>query len=345
MEVILGARLPQLCVPVTEQSAIAAARRAGSDMAKAYGLDETSIGRVANVIMEAGTNIVKYGGGGEILLRPLQANQATGVEVIALDRGPGMADLAASMHNGTSSSGTYGLGLGAMQRMADEFDIYSALDQGTALWMTVWNDKSVVAKQDWQLGVVCLPMPGETKPGDSWALAVDAVSAKVLVADGLGHGIEAARASKAAAEALERHPQRTPGMLVSDMHAALRGTRGAAVAVVGIDCLSEQSVMAGIGNIAGCVIEPGADGQRRQLVSHNGIVGSNVRKVQEFNTAWPETGTLILASDGLTTRWDLQQYAGLHACHPALIAAVLYRDFLRPRDDVTVLVLRTNRLR
>lgn len=342
MEVILGSMSRQVCVPVSEQSAAAAARRAGGELARAQGLDETTSGRLANVIMEAGTNIVKYGRDGEILLRPLAWGNARGVEVIAIDRGPGMADLGASMHNGTSSSGTYGLGLGAMQRMADEFDIYSAPDRGTVVWMTVWSDKAAASAQPWQLGVVCQPMPGETVPGDSWCACLEGSVAGVLVADGLGHGLAAASASEAAAEVLASHPQNSPGNLLEDMHAALHGTRGAAVAVTQIDATIEQASFAGIGNIAGCIIEQ-HDGPRRQLVSHNGIVGSNVRKVQEFQQPWPDGATLLLHSDGLGTRWLLEQYQGLAVCHPAVIAAMLYRDFSRRRDDVTVLVLRANR--
>jgi hypothetical protein len=76
------------------------------------------------------------------------------------------------------------------------------------------------------------------------------------------------------------------------------------------------------------------------MVSHNGIVGSNMRKVQEFTQAWQPGSLLVLCSDGLNTRWDLNRYPGLADRHPSVIAALLYRDFARRRDDVTVLVLR-----
>ena len=45
-------------------------------------------------------------------------------------------------------------------------------------------------------------------------------------------------------------------------------------------------------------------------------------------------------SDGLTTHWTLERLPGLAARHPSLIAGVLYRDFKRGRDDVTVVVAR-----
>jgi len=48
---------------------------------------------------------------------------------------------------------------------------------------------------------------------------------------------------------------------------------------------------------------------------------------------------LIMYSDGLQSRWNLQDYPGLVHRHPAVIASVLHRDFCRGRDDVTVLVV------
>jgi hypothetical protein len=75
-------------------------------------------------------------------------------------------------------------------------------------------------------------------------------------------------------------------------------------------------------------------------MSHNGIVGSNMRKVQEFAHEWGAGATLILHSDGIATRWDVNAYPALMFRHPALIAAVLYRDFARQRDDAMVLVVR-----
>ncbi len=104
-----------------------------------------------------------------------------------------------------------------------------------------------------------------------------------------------------------------------------------------IDSASRQLRYAGVGNIAACAFDAQ---QRRHLLSHNGIVGSNLRKVQEFRYPWQAGTMLVMHTDGLHTRWDLEQYPGLAQCHPSLVAAVLYRDFSRGRDDVTVVVLR-----
>ena len=76
------------------------------------------------------------------------------------------------------------------------------------------------------------------------------------------------------------------------------------------------------------------------MVSHNGTVGHVTRKVQEFVYPWLPGALVIMHSDGLGTQWSLERYPGLALRDPALIAGVLYRDFQRGRDDVTVLVAR-----
>jgi hypothetical protein len=120
-------------------------------------------------------------------------------------------------------------------------------------------------------------------------------------------------------------------------HVALRQTRGAAVAICQVNEERGELRFAGVGNIAMSVFTLG---ERRHLLSHNGIVGSNLRKVQEFVHPWEQGSMLIGHSDGVATRWDLNAYPGLENSHPSLIAAVLYRDFARGRDDVVVVVIK-----
>jgi hypothetical protein len=120
-------------------------------------------------------------------------------------------------------------------------------------------------------------------------------------------------------------------------HGALARTRGAAVATARVIASAERGVFAGVGNIV-CRVE--ASSSNRHLVSHNGTVGHTMRKVQEFAFPWPRGALLIMHSDGLGTHWDLGTYPGLSTRHPALIAAVLYRDYDRGRDDVSVVVIR-----
>ncbi len=157
-----------------------------------------------------------------------------------------------------------------------------------------------------------------------------------MIADGLGHGLGAHEAS-ASATRMFLDNNGSPGELLDLLHGALRSTRGAAVAIASIDIEAGTLAYAGVGNVAGAIV----DGElSRSLISHNGIVGHQCHRIQQFSYPWPHSGVLVMNSDGLVTNWRLNQYPGLRAKAPALIAAVLYRDFSRHRDDVSVLVVK-----
>jgi anti-sigma regulatory factor (Ser/Thr protein kinase) len=337
MEAVLIKLGKQTSFHIGELSEIASARRAGNELGRRLGFDEVRTGQVALVITEAATNIVKHAIEGEILLRSLDANGKAGIEIIAIDRGPGMANVALRMEDGNSTAGTYGVGMGAIRRLAQEFDIYSVEGQGTVLLMIVWSDGLCSLPRGWQVGAVCLPVAGEDLCGDAWDLGMGENGVTICVADGLGHGPDAALASDPAVALAAQRPDLSPTSIMALAHQALHGTRGAALAVAVIDEQKEQLSFAGVGNIAGCIF---SNGTRRHLMSHNGIVGSNLRKVQEFVHPWEPGAMVILHSDGIATRWDLDSYTGLIFRHPSLIAAVLYRDFARARDDTMVVVLR-----
>lgn len=327
----------QSCFPVSELSAISSVRRAGQILGSQVGFTEVRNGELALLITEAATNIIKHAGDGEILLRSLYSGSAVGVEVIAIDKGPGIDDLSLQMLDGNSTTGTYGIGLGAMARMSHEFDIHTQAEEGTVLWMRLWSDPKATDQQNWEVGAVCLPMPGEDVCGDAWTVNIAGPGLTLVVADGLGHGPDAANASRKATEVANRSVRQPPALLLQDIHEGLRGTRGAAVAVTEIDVDRGQLHFAGIGNIAVCTFDSDT---RRHLISHNGIVGTNLRKVQEFAQSWASPMLLIAHSDGINTRWDLDSHPNLRHCHPSVIASLLYRDYCRGRDDVSVVVLR-----
>jgi hypothetical protein len=128
--------------------------------------------------------------------------------------------------------------------------------------------------------------------------------------------------------------------LMQAMHAALRSTRGAAVAVARVAASNgpDGTVhFVGVGNIAGMVWH---SDHVHHMVSHSGTLGHEIHRLHEFTYEWPAGALVILASDGISTHLKLEAYPGLARHHPALIAGVLYRDFQRGRDDATVVVLK-----
>jgi anti-sigma regulatory factor (Ser/Thr protein kinase) len=323
-----------MAIPVTESSQAGQARRAAAAMAARLGFNEEAQGKVALVVSEAAKNLVAHAREGQILLRPLYAGPHVGVEMLALDKGPGMADVDRCMRDGYSTAGTGGSGLGAMRRQSALFDIHSVPGVGTAVLARLWAGKPP-APEAMEVGVVCLPKPGEEVSGDSWAVDVKEGRTLFLVADGLGHGPDAARASRAAVVSFLEQGSRELVELLRGMDQELRSTRGAAVALAMLD--GAQLHYAGVGNISSAVVAP-ASAQR--MVSMNGTLGHQAPRMQRFSYSWSAGATLVMCSDGLSTQWKLEGYPGLLARHPSLAAGVLYRDFCRGRDDVTVLVAR-----
>jgi anti-sigma regulatory factor (Ser/Thr protein kinase) len=324
-----------LRIPVSESSQIGEARRAASEFAAEMGFDSTTQGKLAIVAAEAATNLVRHSHGGELLLQSRDNGDLPGVELLALDKGPGIADLARSMRDGVSSGSSPGNGLGAMKRLSSLLDMYSAPGVGTALLARFWPGQQDRAPL--QYGAVAVAKWGEPACGDAYAIECSTDRATLVVADGLGHGVDAAMAAEEAVRVFRRDARLAPVEILERIHGALRSTRGAAVSVAQINWSTRLVRYAGVGNISAAILA--ADSVRR-LVSHNGTVGHELRKLQEFQYPWPEHATLIMHSDGLGSHWDLDRYAGLLARDPTLIAAVLYRDFERGRDDVSVLVVR-----
>ena len=326
----------QILIPVEEASGIAEARRRVAALAASLGFDGTTAGALAVAVTEAATNIVKHATRGSIVARSLEAGDLRGVEVVALDTGRGIPNLRVSMRDGHSTAGTAGNGLGTLQRMTTGLDIYSQAGKGTVLRFEVWQPG---ARQPgaYTAGAICLPKPRETVCGDDWAVLAHRDRLILFMADGLGHGPDAASASRAAVGAVTRHAGLKAAEIMDAAHAALRPTRGAAAAVAILQGSDGLCTFCGVGNIAASIR---VNGTARNLVSHNGILGHQVRKMQEFQYPFPPGAILVAHSDGLATRWDLESYPGLENRHPTLLAATLYRDHLRGNDDVTVVALR-----
>lgn len=330
-----------VALPIVESSQAGEARRLAIALADRLGFNETERGKVSLVVTEVANNLVHYAQDGLLLLQVVEQQNIPGLEILALDKGPGMSDISKCLQDGFSTGGTSGNGLGAIARLSAVFDIYSLANGGTALLSRLWASPLPPQPRDRQLemGALCLPMTGEEISGDAWAIEEQAGRTLLLVADGLGHGPLAAQASSVAVKMLRENADQGPVEIMEAAHAALRSTRGAALAIAEINFEQQMVRFAGVGNISGCIFS--ADGSQ-SLVSYNGTVGHEVRKIRDFTYQWSPGSLLVMYSDGLATQWRWERYPGLVVKHPSLIAGVLYRDFNRSRDDVTVLVAREN---
>ncbi len=321
-------------VLVTERSQVSAARIEARDLARAIGFGEQDEYRAGLIVTELATNLVKHATeGGEVLIRAIPCPRA-GLEILAIDRGPGVGDIARALQDGVSSGDSPGTGLGAIRRLSETFDIHSS-PAGTAILARVAAGHRADRERSIRLGAVSVPYPGEQICGDLWSAVETLQELTLIVVDGLGHGAGAHEAARAVLDAAD--PTVFPGRVLQQIHADVRNTRGAAVAVARLRPRDETIVFAGIGNVSGLV---GSDQSQRHMVSSNGTVGHEAQGVREYVYPWPAGALAVFFTDGLTSRWTLDKYPGLSERDPALIAAVLYRDHSRRRDDVTVIVAR-----
>ena len=316
-----------LVLAVADAAHVDGARRAIIRQATRLTQDEDLLGRITVVVQEMGRNLINHAGQGELVYR-----QSTGnMEIIARDNGPGMGNVAKCLVDHYSTTGTMGVGLGAIQRMSDRFDVFSQPGAGTVVYAGF--NLAAEPERPLSVGAVCSPYPGEDVSGDTWTFK----GRRVMVCDGLGHGRAAHAASQRAREVFEQHDEGTPlPRLMEQLHRALMSTRGGAVALAEIQPEAGQVEFCSVGNVAGVLFS----GKNRSMVSSNGTVGYRMGRINTFTYPWDPSTLLIMTSDGISTKLDLAPYPGLLQRHPAVVAALIHRDFRRLNDDATVVVAR-----
>lgn len=340
MEVIYG--WTHTAFPIEDESRVGEARRFAARAVADWDWSEDDAGRLAIIITELGTNLRRHAKHGRLLIAA-RADVAE-VEVVSIDDGPGMGDLSLSMQDGHSSGSTPGTGLGGVSRLSNDFDIYSAVPAGTVCVARVRagrNTNRSDASPGATIRAICLPAPGESVCGDGWAAAIDKQHVNLTVADGLGHGPEAAKASNAAIDAFARSPFADVRDIVQKTHVALQATRGAALCVATIDMAKRALVYVGAGNIAGRVLSGVYD---KSIATQHGTAGAQIRKPEIACVDLPDHALVVFHSDGIESRWKPDLIKPLLRRDPVLIAAVLLRDHSRNRDDATVVVIRLTQL-
>lgn len=400
---ILPVLVAEDVVWLRDQEALpAAARVAAVSLARRIGFDEQRCAEVALAVSEAATNLRKHAVDGAFLLRAVRTPSDAGLEFVTTDEGPGMADVPYALIDGTSTSGTLGIGLGAISRLADSFGLHSLPGRGTVLSARFWTKDA--ARRMAVLGRPVVEgltrtITGEDVCGDAWAArqagpgaagggerlrTADAQVSRterslppdnplgwaqltgfrqvrqgarhadevpsggsgsgsddpallVLFCDGLGHGPLAARAAQTAVSAFRDSEAEQPDAMIMDVHKALRGGRGGAVAVVRIEPRNESVYFCGVGNVSTFVVDP-VSGTRRSLSSAPGIVGHQLPTLRTVRQQLPRNSAVIMHSDGLTERWQAAELPGFLEHSPLVAAAQLLREAGVRRDDAGVVV-------
>jgi len=335
-EAALTAAQSAVRLDVVDAGMVLVAQQHAQRAARLAGLEGADIEHAALVAAELAGNAQRHASGGQLLLQPSTEDAA--LDIVALDRGPGVADWDQSFTDGYSTArGSLGTGLGAVARVATTVTGWSEPNSGTVVSARIGPAGSSAT-----VAGLGSPHRGEQVNGDAWSWAVDDDGVFAVLADGLGHGPNAAAAGAlAVAEPAELAAVPLPEALLH-VHARLRGSRGAAVTLVRLrpvpDSDGHELSVVGVGNVAAAVVAP--DGTARRTLIGHGTAGLAVRTPVQTSTPVPAGSVVVLHTDGLLSSWDLRGSSRAVGTSPAVLAGVLLRDFERGTDDTGVLVIR-----
>ncbi|MFD2421226.1 SpoIIE family protein phosphatase [Amycolatopsis pigmentata] len=315
-------------IVVSESSHVGRARLMAEAAARRRGFPAQ---RVSLAASELASNLVKHAGHGLFGVMETPG----GLDLYAVDTGPGIGRVSESMRDGFSTTGTLGGGLGAVRRAADFFDVYSRPGQGTAV-LARWRSEPVTGPR---IGAALFTAPGETESGDMWTAVRSENAYTIVLSDGLGHGERAAEASRGAIEAVARSAEWGPRRILETMHTRIAHTRGATVAVAEIRPADGKVQFGGVGNIA-CRLYATPSGHATRLVSRPGIVGApGANRARESTVGWSSRSWLLMHSDGVSDRWTANSWPGLFDHDPATVAAWVLGQCGRGRDDACVVAV------
>lgn len=342
---------------VNDRSTIMAARSALATKCRRLKFTSHQTGKVEIIASEIMTNQLKYARGGMLLFRSFKSGGTGVIEILGLDKGPGMKDVRHYIKDGVSSGeGSLGTGMGAIERLSDDFDIYSYPGKGTVIYAQIRNrdeeigagvpvteeTKIVKARKEVDYGVLSVCYPGADVCGDAAASRVIGGNPYFLVSDGLGHGLPAHEASQLAVEVFKESEKKDICEMLHELHTGMQRSRGGVGAIVQIKLKQDIISYCGVGNISGRMMY---GGHAKSMISVSGTLGYNMpRQPVTVDLPLERPAIIILHSDGVKNTWKWQEYPGLQSKHPLVIGSVLYRDCKVTRDDQIVLVIKLNKV-
>lgn len=310
-------------------------------LATANGFSKIKIAHIDIIIAEITSNLLKYTSGyAEILVAVVSQKTNEYIEIISIDNGPGMVDLSMMVMDGVSTSNTMGHGLGSIKRLSDYFSVYSLKKWGTILLCRLYKHDDFKEFNQIQVRSLTIAKPAETVSGDGSVYKLSDRYFKLLEMDGLGHGEEANEAVKEATKAFQLCPYHTPSEIIRYIHEAIRKTRGGVGAVAVYDFELKQWLVTGVGNIS---IRMANAVESKNLMSYNGTIGHNIPDfIQDQVIKAENFKQVIMCSDGIKSRWELNKYPGIHRHDPSIIAAAIYKDYASHTDDMSVVIAKIN---
>lgn len=296
-------------------------------------------GEIDIIVSEITSNLVKHATRGELLYRVRTNLYQDTFEIICIDKGPGMDDIAHMKKDGISTTNTLGQGLGAIERLSGLSQIYSIGGWGTIVYARVNGEKKIddpILRGGLDISALCVCKPHETVSGDGYWIKKTSAGVQIFFGDGLGHGPAAKEATDRAGDFFLKCPDKDPVSILRQMHEAVRRTRGLVAFVADWDKKSEQWSFCGVGNIQARLF---SGMSYKNYMSYNGTLGLNIPSSMKSSIVTSEKNQyLIISSDGLRSRWELTRYPSILKYDGIILASALYKDFTRGNDDASILI-------
>jgi negative regulator of sigma-B (phosphoserine phosphatase) len=188
-----------------------------------------------------------------------------------------------------------------------------------------------------EFGIFHRPKSGRNISGDAYWIKEEEEATLICLIDGLGSGEAAAEAAQAAIRCVEVSSTFPLSDIMAKCHQALRGTRGAVMALLRVSFAEHTITFAGVGNI-GIHVRSTA---RIKPISKNGIVGYRLPRLQEFTYPYIPGDLFVLHTDGISSRFTLDGALWMEGAQDVqTLANAIAHNFGKENDDVTVLVAR-----
>ena len=325
---------------VLHESAVGQARRLAVSAARELGFDPQACEEIALAASELASNLVKHSGGGRLSVTPLKRKGIAGLEIVARDKGPGIADIDRALTDGISTTGSLGIGLGAVNRLMDELDIRSEPGKGATVTARKWLRETGLAFELCPLvfGSALRPMRSGDPNGDVVVIERWLGSALAGIIDGLGHGPLANRAAFAARHYVETHYDLPLKELFLGTGRACRATRGVVMALARFDWEQERLSFASVGNVEARVLK---HPESYPFMVRRGILGVNATLPVVTTHHWEPDNVMVIHSDGLRTHWRWEDFAGLSDQPAPELAQEMLRVLARGNDDASLVVIRS----
>lgn len=319
---------------MVDEASVAVLREAVRERGAAHGLPATVTASLVNIASELGHNQWRHARVGYIDVRAIERDGVCGLEIIATDRGPGIRDPEAAFAAAGRIQGSFGVGLAAVRELTDELDVDVRMGEGTTIRARKFATRVPRMRE---VGILGRPFRGEDVSGDDAYFARNGRSLTLALADGLGHGPEARRASARALQLLFRQPQEAIETRLDSMHHELRDTRGTVLSVVELDETSGALTHTAVGNTTLLLAGPGTARRFSGSSFVLGAAGKVLRPATDDAGVGPRD-CIILFSDGIAGRAQLSLEDILEP--PIVIAQRIVDRFARDSDDALVLVAR-----